>query len=541
MEMPATYALRQARTEALLASFLAAAAAAALVATAPPGVDAPAHLYRTLLVRDGIHVWDNLWFAGQYPLASYSLLYYFPAAIVGNERLAFAAVVLSAGLFALLVTREWGEAGRWPARVFALLAIGPLFTGSYGYALGLTALLATLVAAQWGRTWLAIPLGALTLGFSPLAFVFLCMVLLAGALGRRRLTRRALVLGGGLVVAAALEATALAAFPSASRYPFRAFELVAVLTTCVLGAALASRASRGETLVAFFALWALVSIAGFLVPSPFGENLTRLRLLAFPLMLLTAVLARFRPRLLAFAALAFALGYNTVPYVGDVVRADARTPARSYWAPALGFLREHADPEYRVEVVPTAHHWESYWVPRAGFALARGWYRQLDLAENEVLYERTLSPVTYRRWLRRMGVRFVLLPSARLDTQGAEKEATLLRSRRSGLVPVFRTPDWRIYELRPAVPLLTGPAPARITALGHERIAGWTGGRGSYLLRVNYTGYWKVVRGRVCVARAPGGMTMLRSIRAGRFTLVLKEGPVRIVRSAFGARSAACP
>ena len=533
MDALATQAPWRARSEAALAALVAGIGAWALIAAVPPGTDAPAHLYRTLLVREHVHVWDNLWFAGQYPLASYSLLYYWPAAIVGNEQLVFAAVVLSAGLFALLVMQEWGEAGRWPARVFGLLALGPLFTGSYGYALGLTTLLATLVLAQRGRTWVAIPFGALTLGFSPLAFVFLCMVLLAAVVGRRRVTKRAVVLGGGLVVAAAIEAASLALFPTASQYPFRAFELGAVLITCVLGAALATRAVKGETLVAFFALWALVSIVGYLVPSPFGENLTRLRLLAFPLMLLTAVLARFRPRWLALAALAFAIGYNSVPIAADLIRVDGRTAHATYWAPALRFLRHHADPEYRVEVVPTAQHWESYWLPRAGFALARGWYRQLDLAENKVLYGNKLSAPTYRHWLRRMGVRFVLLSDAPLDTQGAAREAALLRSGRSGLRPVFRSADWRIYELRPAVPILTGPAPAQITALGHERIAGWAGGRGAYRLRVNYTQYWKVVRGRVCVGPAPGGMTTLWAADAGRFTLVLKEQPGRLVARAF--------
>jgi len=135
-----------------------------------------------------------------------------------------------------------------------------------------------------------------------------------------------------------------------------------------------------------------------------------------------------------------------------------------------------------------------------------------------------------------MGVRFVLLPHAPLDTQGAAQEAKLLSSGRSGLKPVFRSSNWRIYELRPAVPLLTGRAAARITALGHERIEGWTAGRGDYRLRVNYTRYWKVVRGRVCVARASDGMTVLRSVRPGQFVLVLKEQPGRLVRSALGVR-----
>jgi hypothetical protein len=31
----------------------------------PQGGDLAAHLYRTLLVRHTIFVWDNLWFAGQ--------------------------------------------------------------------------------------------------------------------------------------------------------------------------------------------------------------------------------------------------------------------------------------------------------------------------------------------------------------------------------------------------------------------------------------------------------------------------------------------
>ena len=533
METTATRVFRESRGEVALAALLSAVAAAALAAVAPPSGDAPAHLYRTLLVQEGVHVWDNLWYAGQYPLASYSLLYYFPAAVVGNEPLVFASVVLSAVLFALLVTDEWGAAGRWPARVFGLLAIGPLFTGTYVYALGLTALLATLVAAQRRRTWLAVPLGAVTLGISPLAFVFLCMVLLAEALGNRRVSRRGLALGGGLVAAAAIEVTALAVFPSGGRYPFRSFELALVLTTCALGAALAWRAPRGQTLAAFFALWALVSLAAYLVPSPFGENLTRLRLLVFPLMLLTAAVARFRPRVLALAALAFAISYNALPYAGYLSRVDAQTPRRAYWAPALTFLREQADPEHRVEVVPTAAHWESYWVPRAGFALPRGWYRQLDLPDNEVLYKKTLAPAAFQRWLRRMGVRFVLLPEATLDTQGAAAEAALLRSGRSGLTPVFSSRNWTIYELPNAVPILTGSSPSGITTFDHERIEGWTGARGTFRLRVNYTRYWKVVRGRVCVRRAPDGMTLLRSARRGPFTLVIREQPVPLVRRAL--------
>lgn len=93
------------RREMLIAGMLACAGAALLVVLAPPTGDAPAHLYRTLLVKQGVFVWDNLWYGGHYPIASYSLLYYLPAALVGNLPLVFAAVVVSAALFASIVER----------------------------------------------------------------------------------------------------------------------------------------------------------------------------------------------------------------------------------------------------------------------------------------------------------------------------------------------------------------------------------------------------------------------------------------------------
>ena len=130
-------------------------------------------------------VWDTFWYAGHYPLLGYSLLYYFPAALVGNDLVALVSVVAAAALFASLAHREWGEAARWPSRLFAVVACGPLFTGTYPYAAGFAAGLAALKALQLGRPWLAAGLAALTLGLSPLAFLFLCLAALAAFLGRR--------------------------------------------------------------------------------------------------------------------------------------------------------------------------------------------------------------------------------------------------------------------------------------------------------------------------------------------------------------------
>jgi hypothetical protein len=529
------------RVETVRVALIAAVPAVLLVLLGPPGGDVPAHLYRTLLVREGVFLWDNLWYGGQYPLVSYSLLYYLPAAVVGNVPLVVGAVLLSAVLFATICTREWGVAALWPARVFGVLSAGPLFTGTYSYALGLAALLGTLRALQAGSAWIAAACAALTLGFSPLAFLFLCLVLAAVFMARRRMTAKIVSFGSGVGVAVALEALAIWLFPTDGRYPFRSLELAAVLTVSVLGGLLALRARRGAALAAFFALWGVASVAVFVLPSPVGENFTRLRSVVFPVMLLTALLAGFRPRLLAASALVFAFAYNVVPYAAVIPeRVDSRPARESFWRPALAFLRAHSSPDYRIEVVPTFDHWEAYWVPRAGFALARGWYRQIDIAQNPVLYRKTLTPDAYRSWLRRMGVRYVLLSRAHLGTMGAEREADLLSSGRAGLAVAFESADWTIYELPAPLPILTGPASARLLAFGHDRIAGRLARSGEYLLRVRYTPYWTVVAGDVCLAPLRDGeMTRLWAGGPGRFALSLPEGP-RVVRSAFGDRVGRC-
>src|SRR5918999_3133046 len=174
-----------ARAETLRAAVTAALSGALVALLAPPGGDSAAHLYRTELLRDGIALWDNLWFGGHYPLASYSVLSYRPAALVGNVVLVAAAAVVSALLFAAIAADEWGDVARWPSRIFAVLAAGPLFTGTYSYAAGLAAALAALRLLQLRRRGLGVAAAALTLAFSPLAFAFLCIALGAVAIGRR--------------------------------------------------------------------------------------------------------------------------------------------------------------------------------------------------------------------------------------------------------------------------------------------------------------------------------------------------------------------
>jgi hypothetical protein len=523
------------RRDLLIASGLTVTAAAVLM-LGPSPADAPAHLYRTLLVQHGAVVWDNLWYSGQYPLASYSLLYYFPAAVVGNVPLVVLAAVASTVLFALIGFHEWGAVARWPVRAFGVLAAAPLFTGLYSYTLGFAALLAVLRALQRRKTWLAIVCAALTVGFSPLAFVFLCLSLFALLLTKQRITRQIVGLAIGVSCVAGVEAVILIMFPSRGVYPFNPVDLAAVLVVCVLGALLGWRGSGDRLIGWFFVAWGGGSLLAFLVSSAVGDNATRLRAFVFPLMLLAATQARFRPRWLTAFALTGALAYNLVPYLMLVpYRLDRRPEAAAFWRPALVFLASHHDPNYRVEVVPTAAHWESYWIPRAGYPLARGWYRQLDVTTNSALYAPGLDAARYSAWLRRASVKYVLLPRTVLDPVEAPNESRLLQAKSSAFRSVFKSVDWTIYEVADPSPLLTGRGPARLTVMDHQLISGVVGAAGTYTLRIHFNPYWAATPPVNCIRSGPDGMTEIRLGRRGAFTLKIGDGFQSTVASLYEA------
>jgi hypothetical protein len=497
-----------------------------LTAFGPPPGDLPAHLYRTELVRADVLVWDTYWYAGHYPLASYSLLYYFPVALVGNDLLAVAAVVGSAALFASIAERAWGMRTRWAARVFAVAACGSLFTGTYPYAAGVAAGLGTLRALQGGRVWLALLCATLTVGFSPLAFLFLALVLVAAFLARPRVDRRTIVVGTAVVLLAGVQGAAVLMFSHDATYPFfQVGELVAVVVFGVVCGLLTARAPGGRTLALVCALWVVASAVAFLVHSPIGENVTRLRGLALPLGLVAAALGRYRPRLLAAIAIVGGLAFTLAPYVAVIPRKlDARPAEEGFWRPALDYLHTHTGPGERVDVVPTGDHWEAYWLPRAGIPITRGWYRQVDVAENELFYETPLDPAAYRAWLRRLGVAYVLLPDTQLGHLGEDRQVALLRSGRAGLRPVHSSATGTIYAVPDARPILSGPGRARLMRLGHARVDGRVEAPGLYRLALRFMPYWRVERGAVCVVEAPDGMMLLRARRPGAFALRVSLG-----------------
>ncbi len=510
--------------EAVLAALLALGGATLLNLLTPPPDDASAHLYRALLVSRNSFLWDNLWYAGDYPLVSYSMLLYLPQEYMGPAMAALIAVVVSAALFAVLVIGRWGAPARWGSRAFGLLSLGPLFTGGYAYAVGAMVMLLCLIALQHRRHGLGFALGAITLGVSPLAFVFLGLILTAVWLEHRRFDPRTIVVAAWLAALVVVQAAIGWLFPSEGVYPFLVGHLLAVLGISVLGIELARRRPETRLIMWLLILWAVGALLLYAVPTPVGDNLARLRYFAFPMLAIAAAAAAWRPRLLVVAALVASCAYGALPDLVDAVnRSDSRPTQEAFWTPAVAFLAANHDPDYRVEVVQTRGRWEAFWIPEAGYPLVRGWYRQVDLAENPVLYQSELSAWEFQSWLRSRAVKYVLLPDTPLDSEGAEAEAELLRSGRSGLELVERRGAWSFYALRDPTPLLTGPGDAGITEHGHAQLRGVVSEPGLYTLRVRWMPYWETGGVADCVSAGPQGNTLVRMSAPGPFSIRATE------------------
>lgn len=525
---PGRPASRSCWPEPLVAAALSAGSCLVLVLLGVHGGDEPAQLYRSMLAAHGIVFWDNYWYAGL-QLPSYSLLYPSLATVIGNVPLVCAGAIASSALFASLgagLDAVSQAAGRWAARTFAVLSSGPLITGEYPYSLGTAALVTTVWCLWRRRPWAAACSSLLTVAFSPLAFVFLGLLVTGLAMtGKAPELRRNAPFVTGMVAAAALAGATQILFPVHGWMWFPATTLLPALGVLLLCAVICRRPGRPPLLPVVLVLWCGFCLVAFMFVNPVGYIATRPRLMLFPVVLLAVAwpVTSWR-RVLTGLVLVLVLAWTVWPYVPALPPALSSPDAsRRYWAPALSFLDSSWTPDQRVEVVPTLGHWEARYVG-VNFPLARGWYRQPDLDRNPDLY-RDLTAGRYAAWLRNNGVRYVLLPPGVVEGRW---EQALLNSGRSGLTELPSSGGWRFFELAVATPLLTGPSPARVQALTHAAVTATVSKRGRYLLRILFDPYWQV-HGRVCLRRGYGDLTVVDAPAAASFTLLSPTGQQQLL------------
>jgi hypothetical protein len=271
------------------------------------------------------------------------------------------------------------------------------------------------------------------------------------------------------------------------------------------------RLENARVLRYVFAVYLVALVVIYFVPSAVGENIARLRYAAIPLAVLVLSLRRWKPLLPGLAVLGLALSWNLTPLASSYVHGSAdATASRATWQPVAAFLRAHVGPGFRVEAVDTIGHWPAVYLADANIALARGWFRQDDFPQNELLYSK-LGPRAYLRWLHGLGVGYVVLARTQPD-YSARAEAALVRSGRARLHPVFSTGELTVYRVPGAVPIVTGPNAPRLVAMTQARIGVRVRKGGTYRIAVRYSPYWHASKG--CLGKGADGMLRLRTLRA---------------------------
>ena len=453
-----------------------------------------------------------------------------------------ASVAVAAGAFSRIVHRRWPAVALWPSVAFALLAPLPVLTGTYPFLLGLALGLCALAALQEGRRKLAVALAVLTAVAHLLALLLLVTALIGVTLTIPRWWQRRSVRTMALGVRAdrgrrrapvAGVQHARWAVPVRGRglrrgarllYRRRAPRAGRPDLRVLLRRVRRLRGARGDRLRRLVAPRAPTSVA---CCCSWGRRSCSSR----------SRRAGSAPRGSRWRCSAARLLWQTFPAVAGLRTAtEVRSSNEEFWYPVEAFLAKHGDPNHRVEVVATDHHWEAFYLARRGVPLTRGWYRQDDFPANQDLYGE-LTATKYSTWLRRLGVRYVFLPDDRLD-YSAQEEASLLRV--SQVLPeVARIGEWTVYEVPNATPIATPARDIQVREISSEEITLEASRAGSYRLRIRYTPYWQVVRGEACVAPREPWATELRVTTPGIVTLRFAVGVGKVVETVLG-RDAKC-
>jgi hypothetical protein len=514
------------RPEWLPAVALSSLLALLMLIWSPPVGDLAAQVFRAeLFQRAGLAIWNGSWYGGHYTL-TYSLLFPPLAALLSPQLVGTFAVITSSYLFDRLVRDRWGVEARWATLWFAAGVVTLLADGQLTFALGVAFGLAALRCLQLERSALTLLAAAACPLASPVAGAFLAAVLLVGAVERGRRPQR-LALGAG-TTALLLTIIPNLAFPEAGHFPF-AFSSYLAIPLWSAGALVLTQGIRTEErqLRRITLGYLLASTLIFLLPNAMGGNAVRLGAL-FGGPVLAAVLLSRRPRPavptwlftpVLVLAIAGSLYWQLTASVTQIARSvgdPSTNPA--YFHPAAEWLRAHGAAGARIEVPPTANHWESaYMAPK--FELARGWLRQLDTTRDDLFYDEDepLNAATYGAWLRSNAISYVALPDAPLD-YSSEEERRLILSEPSYIQLRFHSEHWRIYEVRDPRPLVAplGAAAAQTLWFGRQGFVLDVKRPGEFLVRVNFTPYWSISRGSGCILRH-GDWTVARASKPGIF------------------------
>jgi len=478
------------------------------------GADTANYLFRIeLFRRAGLTVWNLAWYGGHYTIG-YSALLPPLGAIFGPALLQVAAATAASVCFARLVsTGAVSDRRRQAAALlFAAGTVTNVAVGRLAFAVGLALGLAAVLAGRRGRWRLAAVVGLVTTLASPVAGFFVALAWAATALAAAGRPGRSMVapIACAAVSLAPIGVTAVLV-PEGGMFPFRWTSLLVVVGTCALALVVVPSAHRSLRTGA--ALYAVAASVTFLFSTPLGGNVARLGMyMAAPILV---AVAPPRRTVAVVLALPFLLWWQWSPAFDGMLRAGADpSSAATYHQPLIDFLQRQPGVVGRIEIPLTERHFEAAYVAEV-VPLARGWERQLDIADNALFYESGLDADRYRAWLFDNGIEFVALPDVPLDPS-AQAEAAIVTSGPAYLHPVWHNDHWRVWQVVGSPGLVSGPA--RLAGRDAQRVELEATAPGRVLVRVHWTDFWSL-SGPGCVAPSPDGWTRLEVSAPGHLEL----------------------
>ncbi len=495
----------------VLAAVTATALEALYLVFRPQSPDLAAQLARAAAASRGAGLWWAGWYGGV-NTPPYSLL---SGALMAKAGVLTLGVLSTAAVCVLGADLLRGTARpRIGAIALSAVACGNLAQGRLTFAAGMAPALASLVLLRRGRTGSAVALAAVSGLISPLAaFTQLTALAVMFLVGQ---PRRPIVIVG---VASALPVGVVSLlFGQPSLMPFNPWACFGVLIAC---SAVVLLPVPGTVRVAAVVM-GLIAVVAWAVPSPIGVNAIRVPLMVLaPLVL--ATVHRDGP-MVRFAA----AGLMVWPVMNLVMElhigADPSSGA-AYYAPLLRQLPAAGTAVQRLELVDTKTHGGAFHVS-GQVPLARGWERQVDVAQNGLFYEGELTAEEYRAWLRDRAVGWVALPTAEPDF-GSRREADLVRAGLPYLTATWHNADWTLYRVTVDAPAATGGI--TVTALQDTAVQLSAQGPASGVVKLAWSRLLTVrstsdplLRG--CVVPGPDGDVRVSVPSAGRWTITADVG-----------------
>ncbi|MGX7678356.1 hypothetical protein ACSMXN_05620 [Jatrophihabitans sp. DSM 45814] len=414
----------------------------------PRAPDLAAQLARADAVRyGGVSSWWTGWFGGL-SLPSYSFFVPWLMAALGAQTAGIVAVFI--GSVGVAQLSHAALRPRATAIAFAAAAAADLADGRVTFTVGLSMGVCALLALRPGHRILGAGLTVLTYAASPLAGLFLGIVLLACLYcDRARLGQLA---PSVLLLLVTAGATAIL-FPGTGTMPYSLLTDWPAVMSCVgLIAVCRCREIRATAALLLVAMLILL-----VYPGAVGDNITRLAwacavpatVASVPMRARTvgliAVLLSIWPLTDLGGQLRAASGPSAQAAFYQSVAAEVRVQQRLAGSVAVGG---------RTEVIDSTDHYASVYLAPLG--LARGWDRQADRANNPIFYlPGQLTTGSYRAWLSQLAVRWIALPDRPLD-YASQAEARLVRAGLPYLHLIWSSHRWRLYEVIDPTPLVSG-------------------------------------------------------------------------------------